>query len=181
VRMPSGGSASRRHGYPNPKLPRLWSSVGGSWKTRRARRFSLWRRYFESGGAGYPDYLARDDSQREHGRATPGSWKPHTTPGSMLDVGCAAGFICRGFCDSGWSGSGVEPNATMARFGRENSGVDIAASTSGLRRDRRYDLVTMIQVLPTSSIRAEASGRRPRLQTGRPHARRRPGTRVEFL
>ena len=105
--------------------------------------------YFESGGAGYPDYLGEGPLLREHGRRYAGLVSAHAAPGTMLDVGCAAGFILRGFCDAGWTGVGVEPNAAMARFGRETLGVEIAASTfEDYEDDRRFDLVTMIQVLP---------------------------------
>jgi len=137
------------HGYPI----RSCRACGHRWaelESTEGHVGSVYRdAYFESGGAGYPDYLAEGRLLREHGRRYARILEAHTTPGSMLDVGCAAGFILRGFCDSGWSGSGVEPNATMARFGRENLGVDIAASTfEDYEDDRRYDLVTMIQVLP---------------------------------
>jgi SAM-dependent methyltransferase len=105
--------------------------------------------YFESGGAGYPDYVGEGPLLREHGRRYASLVSAYAAPGTMLYVGCAAGFILRGFCDVGWTGVGVEPNASTARFGRENLDVEIAASAfEDYEDDRRYDLVTMIQVLP---------------------------------
>ena len=105
--------------------------------------------YFWGGGAGYPDYLSEGPLLREHGRWYARLLKQHTAPGSVLDVGCAAGFVLRGLCDLGWAGVGVEPNVAMAKFGREQLGVRIAASTfEDYLDDHRYDLVSMIQVLP---------------------------------
>jgi SAM-dependent methyltransferase len=67
----------------------------------------------------------------------------------LLEIGCAAGFMLDSFVAEGWSGVGVEPNETMARYGREHLGLDVRVGTA-----ERYpplmtpvDLVTMIQVI----------------------------------
>ena len=44
----------------------------------------------------------------------------YSKPGKVLDVGCAAGFILRGFKDSGWDVYGIEPNETMAGYSELN-------------------------------------------------------------
>src|SRR5690606_10197177 len=71
--------------------------------------------YFSGGGAGYSDYLAEGERLNLRGRMYAekiAKFRPE--PGKMLDVGAAAGFILRGFIDSGWQGTGLEPNAEMA-------------------------------------------------------------------
>jgi len=41
--------------------------------------------------------------------------KADATREKVLDIGCAAGFILKGFEDSGWICRGIEPNETMAK------------------------------------------------------------------
>ena len=85
--------------------------------------------YFSGGGAGYPDYLNEAEIIRAHGRRYAEMLRDHATPGRLLDVGAAAGFVLQGFQDCGWSGVGLEPNHSMARYGRENLGLDIRQGT----------------------------------------------------
>lgn len=106
--------------------------------------------YFFGGGAGYADYLSEAAIVRAHGRRYAEmlrGWM--AAPGAVLDVGAAGGFFLQGLVDAGWSGVGVEPNRTLAEYGRsvlslviENTALEDFAST------RRFDLVTMVQVLP---------------------------------
>ena len=112
--------------------------------------------YFFGGGAGYPDYLSEGRILREHGRRYGQLLRHYTAPGTMLDVGAAAGFICDGFRETGWQPEALEPNPTMAAYGREKLGL---AYHQGALEDfacpRQYDLVSMIQVLAHfSNIRA---------------------------
>ena len=68
-------------------------------------------------------------------------------PSEMLDVGAAAGYILQGFCDRGWKGIGVEPNAAMSEIGRHKFQLDIKQGTlESFESDKRFDLVSMIQV-----------------------------------
>jgi len=104
--------------------------------------------YFFGGGAGYPDYLQEGPLLIDRGKAYARIVGRYVRPGRVLDIGSAAGFILRGFIDSGWSGSGLEPNRTMVAYAQEELGVEVAA---GAIEDARFpasvDLVTMIQVL----------------------------------
>lgn len=108
--------------------------------------------YFYGGAAGYPDYLAEGRLIRDHGRRYGKILAKYLQPGTMLDVGAAAGFVLSGFMDHHWQGDGIEPNAQMAAFGREQLGVNVQAGTletlHQVLPDRSYDLVSMIQVLP---------------------------------
>jgi SAM-dependent methyltransferase len=104
--------------------------------------------YFSGGGAGYSDYLAEGEMLNLRGRMYAGKIaKLKPEPGKMLDVGSAAGFILRGFVDSGWQGTGLEPNDAMAKFGTTALGLHIRKGTlESLRTPEKFDLVTMIQV-----------------------------------
>ncbi len=67
--------------------------------------------------------------------------------GKILDVGAAAGFILRGLTDENWRGIGLEPNETVARFGREKLNLDIRrGSLETFETTEKFDLVSMIQV-----------------------------------
>jgi 2-polyprenyl-3-methyl-5-hydroxy-6-metoxy-1,4-benzoquinol methylase len=104
--------------------------------------------YFNSGGAGYPDYLAEAALLRQQGRRYAKLLKRYATPGTMLDVGAAAGFILQGFFDDGWQGRGIEPNATMARHARQTLNLPVEVGTlEQLQASEAFDLVTIIQVV----------------------------------
>lgn len=105
--------------------------------------------YFNGGGAGYPDYLAEAELLRQHGDRYAKLLKRYTTPGTMLDVGSAAGFIFQGFFDNGWQGQGIEPNPTMVRYAQKTLRLPVEMGTLELLQtnDEAFDLVTMIQVV----------------------------------
>jgi SAM-dependent methyltransferase len=104
--------------------------------------------YFFGGGAGYPDYLSEGTLLREHGRRYARRIARYVEPGSVLDIGAASGFLCDGFRSEGWRPEGLEPNETMARYGRNN--LRLVVHTTALEdfvSPHRYDLISMIQVL----------------------------------
>ncbi len=103
--------------------------------------------YFNGGGAGYSDYSAESEMLRARGKMYADKIASFTNPGKMLDVGAAAGYILQGFRDKGWSGTGVEPNASMAAFGRDELGLDLRqGSLESFDSDETFDMVSMIQV-----------------------------------
>ena len=105
--------------------------------------------YFEGGGAGYKNYLDEEHLLSSAGRRYAGIVGKFTGPGTVLDIGCAAGFILQGFQDAGWMGSGIELNESMANYGREKLKLDIF--TGGLEaypQAVQFDLITIIQVIP---------------------------------
>jgi 2-polyprenyl-3-methyl-5-hydroxy-6-metoxy-1,4-benzoquinol methylase len=105
--------------------------------------------YFEGGGAGYPGYLTEAALIRAHGRRYAKLLNKHCLPGRILDVGAAAGFILQGFIQSGWQGTGIEPNDRMARYGREKLGLDLRTGAfEQVNPGETYDVVTMVQVIP---------------------------------
>ncbi len=123
--------------------------------------------YFFGGGAGYSDYTSESDILRSHGRRYAQIIEPFVAPGELLDVGAAAGFVMRGFIDAGWNGIGIEPNARMAKLARDELGLEVHAATiEEFAPDRRFDLVTMIQVIahfpePRAALEVVANLTRP--------------------
>ncbi|HEY0461648.1 MAG TPA: class I SAM-dependent methyltransferase [Pyrinomonadaceae bacterium] len=104
--------------------------------------------YFSGGGAGYSDYLAEGEMLEARGRMYARKIEKFSPgKGKILDVGAAAGFILQGFIEDGWRGTGLEPNALIARAGQEKFGLDIReGSLESFETDAKFDLVSMIQV-----------------------------------
>ncbi len=105
--------------------------------------------YFEGGGDGYPNYLHESQIIRAHGRRYGRILKRYMIPGTVLDIGAAAGFILQGLFDEGWSGQGIEPNDKMANYASTQLGLPVQTGTlEQLATEKSFDLVTMIQVIP---------------------------------
>lgn len=104
--------------------------------------------YFTGGGAGYTDYLAEGELLEKRGRMYARKLEKFGLKnGKILDVGAAAGFLLKGFTESGWRGIGLEPNAEMARFGREKLNLEIhQGSLESFETQEKFDLISMIQV-----------------------------------
>jgi SAM-dependent methyltransferase len=104
--------------------------------------------YFFEGGAGYPDYLAESKLLMQQGFYYASKLEKHSKPGQILDVGCAAGFLLKAFKNKGWQCLGLEPNSTMARYGRDFLGLQIVEeSLESYDTDSKFDLVSLIQVI----------------------------------
>ena len=104
--------------------------------------------YFQGGGAGYPDYLGEARILRNHGRRYGKILEKYLRPGTMLDVGAAAGFVLQGFMDCGWQGDGIEPNHAMAKYAQTTLGINVqAGALESLTNNQQYDLVNMVQVI----------------------------------
>jgi SAM-dependent methyltransferase len=105
--------------------------------------------YFQGGGAGYSDYLSEARILRTHGQKYGSLLSHYTEPGTLLDVGAAAGFLLKGFTDKGWRGEGIEPNSRMAEYARTHLDLNVMTSTlEQFESERKYDVVSMIQVVP---------------------------------
>jgi SAM-dependent methyltransferase len=105
--------------------------------------------YFFGGKEGYPNYLDEKDLLVAHGaRYAKIISRFRNKPGSILDVGSAAGFILKGFEQNGWDCYGIEPNKTMVDYGIKELKLNITAGNlETFETDRRFDLITMIQVI----------------------------------
>ena len=105
--------------------------------------------YFEGGGAGYAEYTSDGPVLLEHGRRYGRLLNAYLDPGTILDVGAAAGFILKGIVETGWTGLGIDPNTTMAAYARTHLGIHVEpVPLEDYRTDERFDVVSMIQVLP---------------------------------
>ncbi|HEX9959982.1 MAG TPA: class I SAM-dependent methyltransferase [Pyrinomonadaceae bacterium] len=103
--------------------------------------------YFNGGGAGYSDYLSEGEMLRRRGRDYAKILSKYAKAGKILDVGAAAGFILQGFCDAGWRGAGIEPNASMARAGREKLNLEIfQGDFENFESAEKFDAISIIQV-----------------------------------
>lgn len=104
--------------------------------------------YFSGGGAGYDDYLQEAEMLKVRGAMYAKIIEKFSgEKGKMLDVGAAAGFLLKGFAENNWNGVGLEPNAEMVKFGRENLNLDIRqGSLESFETDEKFDLISMIQV-----------------------------------
>ena len=103
--------------------------------------------YFNGGGAGYSDYSAEAELLTKRGRMYADLIAPYCAPGQMLDVGAAAGYLLKGFCERGWKAEGIEPNASMVDVGTNDLGLDLQQGTlETFETDRKFDLFSMIQV-----------------------------------
>jgi len=104
--------------------------------------------YFTHGGAGYSNYVSEERVLVARGRWYARRMARYCKPGTVLDVGAAAGFTLRGLSEAGWQGFGVEPNAGMAKYARQRFGFPVeAASWESWTSQRTFDLVTMLQVI----------------------------------
>ena len=104
--------------------------------------------YFFAGKDGYPNYLNERDLLYEQGLRYAKLMSKYMNPGKILDVGCAAGFILKGFKDSGWSCYGIEPNETMATYGRNKLNLNIKTSSiETFECNEQFDLINMTQVI----------------------------------
>lgn len=111
--------------------------------------------YFFKGGAGYEDYTLEKDILIKRGSYYADKIKKYIRAGKLLDIGAAAGFILKGFEESGWTGMGVEPNGRMAEYGTNIVGVHVEKGTiESVELKEKFDLVLLIQsVAHISDIR----------------------------
>lgn len=137
-----------KNGYPvwdSKKCLRRFTLINNE-KTHLSKVYS--DNYFFDGKDGYPNYFGEKDLLVNHGIYYAKIIRKYTNPGKVLDVGCAAGFILKGFENYGWDAYGVEPNAAMSTYGKNELNLDICTgSMEEYKTDHKFDLVTLIQVI----------------------------------
>ncbi len=105
--------------------------------------------YFTGGGVGYDNYVSEAELLRAHGKRYGQLLNRYMAPGTVLDVGAAGGFVLQGLFDCGWRGRGLEPNDRMASHARDTLGIPVdTGCLESYHRDDRFQLITMIQVIP---------------------------------
>lgn len=104
--------------------------------------------YFFGGKDGYPDYTLEKEVLIRQGENYARLMNKYMKPGMLLDVGAAAGYLMKGFENSGWKTVGIEPNIQMATYGKDKLGLDIRTGTLETNSQApTVDLVLLIQVI----------------------------------
>lgn len=104
--------------------------------------------YFFNGGVGYHDYTLEKDMLIKRGEYYADKMSKYMRPGKLLDIGAAAGFLLKGFENKGWKGTAIEPNNSMAEYGKKVIGVNIKRGTiETVKLKDKFDLVILIQVV----------------------------------
>jgi len=114
--------------------------------------------YFAGGGtAGYADYLSTGHLVVASARHYARQIAPHLghQAGTLLEIGCAAGFALQGFAQAGWEVTGIDPNESMVTKANEHKAgsafvgtLESASSINGLQvPEAGFDLVVLQQVV----------------------------------
>ena len=108
------------------------------------------RAYFDAAAGalatreGYLDYVADADVHRANARRRLRLLAAFTQPGTLLDVGCAAGFFVDESSRNGWQARGVDVSSEMVEWGRRHSSSDLHVGTlRDVPPDRAESCVTM--------------------------------------
>jgi SAM-dependent methyltransferase len=68
-------------------------------------------------------------------------------PGSMLDVGAAAGFLMDGFRSFHWQCTGLEPNRNLAERAQQEGYTMHVATLEEFASPEKFQLICMVQVI----------------------------------
>jgi len=148
--------------------PEPWTSLGAGTTVESHVKQHYGDDYFFGGGAGYANYLEEGPLLRRSGQRYAKLLERWTgRPGTVLDVGAAAGFQLLGWQDRGWTVLGVEPNPTMADYARTHNRVPVATGTwEHFHPSSPRDVISMIQVMahwidPREALRQAWNSLRP--------------------
>jgi SAM-dependent methyltransferase len=128
--------------------------------------------YFGGGDAalreGYLDYVGDADIHRTNARARLRRLAALVEPGSLLDVGCAAGFFVDEATRAGWQARGVDVSRPMVEWGRATLAGDLRLGTlADVPHDREETCITMWDYLEHAiDPRADVEGAFARLRPG---------------
>ena len=93
---------------------------------------------------GYLDYVGDEDVHRTNARARLRRLAALVPPGSLLDVGCAAGFFVDEATRAGWQARGVDVSRPMVDWASAHLGADVRLGTLGdVPHDRDETCITM--------------------------------------
>jgi 2-polyprenyl-3-methyl-5-hydroxy-6-metoxy-1,4-benzoquinol methylase len=77
------------------------------------------------GGEGYRDYLSDEGEHRLNARRRLDRLERVSEKGTLLDVGCAAGFFLDEARRRGWTARGIDVAPSMTRYARDELGLDV--------------------------------------------------------
>ena len=104
--------------------------------------------YFFGGGAGYPNYFEERKELYNSGIRYAHIISKYRVAGKVLDIGSAAGFYLKGFEKSGWECVGIEPNETVAEYGRKELNLNIiTVDLQNFQTDEKFDVVNLVEVI----------------------------------
>ena len=105
--------------------------------------------YFCGGGDGYANYAASQQVVDHHvAQYVEMLGGESGRPGELMGVGAAAGFDLLPFREAGWHVAGIEPNASMCAWGRENFQLTMHQQTlEAFPVEHPVDRVIAIQVM----------------------------------
>lgn len=125
----------------------------------------IWRGYSDATDVHYA--AQENDRIRTFARAIRRIERDVPDRGTLLDVGCAAGFFLKAARDVGWSVAGIEPNRGLAAWGSARYDVPVRSIPfTEYTSDRFYDVITFWDVLehvtdPRAYIRRAFTTLRP--------------------
>jgi SAM-dependent methyltransferase len=79
----------------------------------------------DSGGRGYADYIGDEVAHRANARRRLALLERFAPTGSLLDVGCAAGFFLDEATRRGWRARGIDVSPAMSEWGRRELAAEI--------------------------------------------------------
>jgi SAM-dependent methyltransferase len=151
-RAPSPALAFVKNGYPLHRCTTCEVVISAR-PPRKEKLAALYSsEYFTEGGAGYPDYLADERTHRRQARVYLRKLRGlGIAPGSVLDVGCAAGFFLDEARKQGWAVKGCELSEYAQQHAQHALGLDVEQSSfldpSFSPEPGSFDVVTMFNVL----------------------------------
>lgn len=104
---------------------------------------------------GYSDNLAQANALRRQGRYYGRLLSRYLPTGEAFDVSAGMGFRLQGLADAGWRVTGIESNVEMVDYARQSLNLPVElGQLETWPPDNRltrggYDLVTLIQVIPS--------------------------------
>lgn len=72
-----------------------------------------------------------------------------STPGKLLDIGCATGTLLKVAKRSGWGATGIEPSAWASKMGKKKFGLNIIQGSLETHKfkSEEFDVVTCLDVI----------------------------------
>lgn len=142
---------SKMGGAPVPRLYGVVScaACGLQFATPAPSVADLAEHYRASFARAYGNYVRAEAVKLEHFARKLDEISEHARPpGSLLDVGCANGYLLQVASDRGWQVRGVEINPAVAELLPEPLRAFVHFGTlDDYPGDRRFDLITMFDVL----------------------------------
>lgn len=122
----------------------------------------------ESGVVGYSDYIKDEVNIRKTSQRRLNFLQKFSTPGKLLDVGCAVGFFIDEARKNGWQVQGLDVSSFAINYAQEHFHLDAihGSLTDQDLPEASYDMVTMWDVIehvpsPTAYIEQAAKLLRP--------------------